>query len=635
MTTGLRLLPGLVCGLAVGGLAVALDGTAAPAGAPGFAAALTATAQAGAAALLWLWLCLRCGSAALRALAPTLGEGALAWLHALVVGLLVWGLLGLGIAALGALGPVGMAVVGGLMLAAGTQGARPALPTLHPAWWLLLGLMLLPGLVHGLAPPLETDELYTHLALPAAMLREEGLLGGVLHPQGSRPLALHLPYAFLLATGGEAAPRLFHLLIAGAVLLATGQIGERIGGPRGAVLAPLLLAGSYSFIAESGLAGNDLPTALAVLAALDAGLRGSPAGLAMAAGAALSLKYTAAGPLVGVYLVAAMPWSRRVGAGLAALLLVSPWWLRNAVEGLHPLFPFLGWSAPDGLRFQYLEKYGAGRSAIDFLLLPWNATMTARIESFRFLGKISPALLFLAPPALAAAVGSARRGDWQAARIWIVALLGCLSWALGPHWLRYLLPSLPVLAVALAVGARFQGALLGAGAALLLGLPQSWAPLAVRVGDRAAVAFGGESRDTFLERKLDSWQTIRWANAHLPADAKVALFFEWSEYLLERPAVLGSVEDHVPSRAWLLEHGDDSLRDLQALGVTHVLRTRTRFLDKLYPFVTPAELQRSFNGPVEQLDRLLLEQATLEYQGGRTAIWRLGPLTAAQDAAAP
>jgi hypothetical protein len=635
MRPGLRLLPGLLCGLAVGALAVGLDGAPIPVGALGIAGAMTATAQAGAAAVLWTGLCVGCGSAALRQLAPALTEGAMAWLHALVTGLLIWGLLGLLVAAFGGLAPLGMLGVGGLMLAASALGRRPALPAVHPGWWLVLGLLLLPGMVHGLAPPLETDELYTHLALPGAMLREGGLLGGVLHPQGSRPLALHLPYAFLLATGGEAAPRLFHLLIAGAVLLATGQLGERVGGPRAAILAPLLLAGSYSFLAESGLAGNDLPTALAVLAALDAGLRGSPGGLAVAAGAALSLKYTAAGPLAGIYLVAAMPWSRRVGAGFAALLFVSPWWLRNAVEGLHPLFPFLGWSAPDGLRFQYLEKYGAGRSAIDFLLLPWNATMSARIESFRFLGRVSPALLFLVPWGLVAAVSSARRGEWLPTRIWIVALLGCVSWAIGPHWLRYLLPCLPVLALALAVGARFPSALLGAGAALLVGLPQNWAPLGMRVGDRIEVAFGLEGREAFLERKLDSWQTIRWANAHLPPDAKVALFFEWSEYLLERPAVLGSVEDHVPSRAWLLGHGDDSLRDLRALGVTHVIRTRTRFLDKLYPFVTPAELQRSFNGPVEQLDRLLLEQATLEYQGGRTAIWRLGPLTAEGRDAAP
>ena len=635
MKPGLRALLGLLGGLAVGVLAVSLDGTPVAADTTGIAGALVSLVRAGGAAILWAGLCIGSGSAVLRRLAPALGEGALAWLHALVVGLLLWGLLGLGMAAVGALTPVGIALVGGLMLALSAAGRRPQLPQVHPAWWVVLGLLLLPGLVHGLAPPLETDELYTHLALPQAMLRDGGLLGGALHPQGSRPLGLHLPYAFLLATGGEAAPRLFHLLIAGGVLLATGQLGDRIGGARTAVIAPLLLAGSYSYLAESGLAGNDLPTALAVLAALDAALRGSPTGLALAAGAALGLKYTAAGPLVGVYLVAAMPWSRRVGAGFGALLLVSPWWLRNALEGLHPLFPFLGWSAPDGLRFQYLEKYGAGRSALDFLLLPWNATMTARIDSFRFLGRISPALLFLLPPALVAAARSVRTGDWLPARVGAVALLGCLSWAMGPHWLRYLLPSLPVLAIALALGARFPSALLGTVAALVVGLPQNWMPLAQRVGDRAPVAFGVEGRDTFLERKLDSWTTIRWANQHLPQGAKVAMFFEWSEYLLDRPVVLGSVEDHVPSRAWLLQHGDDSLRDLRAVGVTHVLRTRTRFLDKLYPFVTPAELQRSFNGPVEQLDRLLLEQATLEFQGGRTAIWRLDAFPSQHHSAPP
>ena len=77
--------------------------------------------------------------------------------------------------------------------------------------------------------------------------------------------------------------------------------------------------------------------------------------------------------------------------GAAGLLL--PWWMRNVVEGLHPLFPYAGW--PGDLTFQYLERYGAGRTAMDFLMLPWNAIMTAEVDSYRFMGQLHP--LFLGP----------------------------------------------------------------------------------------------------------------------------------------------------------------------------------------------------------------------------------------------
>ena len=45
-------------------------------------------------------------------------------------------------------------------------------------------------------------------------------LGGLLNPDGSRPLPVHLVFAALYALGGEAAPRLWHLAI--TALLALG-----------------------------------------------------------------------------------------------------------------------------------------------------------------------------------------------------------------------------------------------------------------------------------------------------------------------------------------------------------------------------------------------------------------------------
>lgn len=567
------------------------------------------------------------GGAVLQRAAPDLLEDDRGLLHAVVVGLLLWGLLALALALGGVFGPT---VARGLvaLLAAGWL-LRPAVKLPRPGRAALLigAVVLLPGLLEALAPPVDTDELYQHLALPGRILSEGGLVGGPLHPDGSRPQGLHLVYASLMALGGEPAPRLFHLLLTGLTLAAVVSVGRTWLGDRGA-WAGLLLAGSYTFVQPAGLAANDLPAALAVLAALDAGLRGRALPLVLASGLALSIKYTAGGAIAGVFLAARLPLRTRIAAGVAALALVAPWWARNAVEGLHPLFPFMGWHTEalhpgavgaDGLRFQYLDKYGAGRDPLAMLALPWNAVMTAQVDGFRFLGRLSPALLALVPTTLLALRRPMPR------RLAVAAGAALVFWAMGPHWLRYLVPGLPLLALALAAGAP-QGpglARLALLACVTAGLPANGGPLLTLAADRLPAAAGHEDREHYLARHHPPAASVAWANRHLPDDAVIALLFDWSTWLVQRPVLLGSVEDHVPTRVWLLTRGSHALADLQQAGASHVLVTRTRFLPKLYPFLTADELQTTLNDPVALLDELLLAEATLIHQQGGTRIYRL------------
>jgi hypothetical protein len=166
-------------------------------------------------------------------------------------------------------------------------------------------------------------------------------------------------------------------------------------------------------------------------------------------------------------------------------------------------------------------------------------------------------------------------------------------------------------------------ALGGLVACLIAGLPANLGPLYTEAAARLPAAFGQQDRDTYYRERYPPWAAVAWANQHLPADARVALMFDWSSYLVERPVVLGSVEDHTPVRHWLTAHQDRSLADLQAQGVTHVLVRRTRFLRKLYPFLSEAELQRDFDGPVAALDGLLLAEATLVFEQDGSRVYRL------------
>ena len=613
---------GRVAGILLGTLALGL-GAASVVLDPNQTLTPTATwalGRAAGVALLWGLAAVGAGGALLRRVAPALVEGELALLHSFVVGLAAWGL-GAGLlAAMGLLAPIPLLGLGLTMMLGHLTGPRMPLPRIGLPTAAALAAVLLVGLIDAAAPPFDTDELYQHLALPRLMLREGGLIGGVLHPDGSRPMALHLPYAALLLFGGESAPRLFHLGTAALLLVGVDRIVSRTASPGAGGIATWALIGSWTFLQVAGLAGTDLPTALATLVAFDAALAGSAWGLGLAAGAALAIKYTAAWPLVGCFLVARLPWRARILAGVGALGIVVPWWARNLSQGLHPLFPFAGW--PGSFHFQYLEKYGAGRDLLATLALPWNLFMGADPTSFTFLGRLNPVLLALLPLAL----WQVRRGG-LIARAMVVVATGFVGWAAGPQWLRYLLPTLPFLAIAGASAFSQLGSPRLAGMGLLLcfgmGLPANWGTLLPRLADRWLAATGRETREAYLGRKVDGYAAYAWANARLPEDARVALFFSWTGYLLDRDQVLGSVEDHIPTRHWLLSHGERSVQDLRAIGVTHLIAQRIHFLHKVYPFLSEEVFQAEFQDPEELLERLLLHEATLIFQDGRTRVYRL------------
>jgi hypothetical protein len=583
-------------------------------------------------ATLGLLACIGAGKAIWHWLDSDLLREEVGWMHCLIAGILSWGLGGL---MLGALGFFTSTTAIGLMLLMGAGwwiGPRVVLPRLDVFDWGIVVFVLLFGLVDGAAPPVQTDELYYHLAIPGRILETGELPGGLLQPNGSRPLILHLPFASLMALDGDSAPRLLHLLLSICLLIGLRALGRRHLGSIAGTTATLLLIGSGSVVQEFGWASSNLPTALCVLVALDAALDGRPRALALAAGAALSCKYSAGAPIAAIFLIAALPWKTRVMVGLAALALVSPWWLRNLAEGLHPLFPFTGWPDPGSssdaasMRFFYLEKYGAGRDAQAMMMLPWNAVMTSSFETFRFLGRLSPAFLALFPLAILG-VRRPRHRD-----ILIVGSLAFIGWAAGAHWIRHLLPSLPLCAlvagsgmtVALELAKSSRHIVLG-GAWLvgLSGLPSNLGPVAAHNIDRIDVATGAETEGDYLRRTVDGYAAIEWANRHLPADARVALLFEWNGFLLQRENEMGSVEDHIPTRHFLLSHGTESLAHLRERGVTHIVARRIHFIRKLYPFLSEDEFRTSFQEPEALLEDLLLMEASLVYESNRTRVYRL------------
>jgi hypothetical protein len=493
--------------------------------------------------------------------------------------------------------------------------ARPGVraPALPGGAALALGaLFAVPALIEALAPPTDTDEIYQHLALARLISDTGGLVGGLDHPDGSRPILVQLVFAGLYGVGGETAPRFWHLLVTGALVLAARELGEaRFGAGRGDLAAAALL-GTGTLLHEAGLAYNDLPAALAVLVAAEAALRGSDRAAGLLAGVALAAKYTAAPAVAGVAVLIALR-RRAIPWGMAwALVPLAPWPLRNTMAGLHPLFPYAGWPTAEGFAFVYPEKYGLGRELPDWILLPWNLLVRAESDSFVFLGRLNLAWAGL----LAGAAWAGRREP--VARALVVAVgVGGMGWALGAQLVRYLLPLAGLAALAAAAGPPVRAWWLLWAASLPANLGFVLASAAARLD----VARGAESREAFLERELGAWGAVSWLRDH--ADGPVALLYAWQGYYVDQAWILGSVEDHVPTRWWLATRGDAALRDLAGRGVRWLLVGDHRFLRKSYPFLTASQFDARFTAPDERLRTLLLRDARREFAGRHWEVWRI------------
>ncbi len=559
------------------------------------------------------------GGALLARAAPGLLARPAGWLWALGTGMGAHALMLSLLAAAGLLSP--MTATATLVLLGMGWALRPAIRVPRPSGGyaaLVLPVLLLPALVAALAPPTDTDELYQHLALARRIAEGGALIGGFESPDGSRPQLVHAIFAGQYAVGGAIAARLWHLGVVLALLLGVGELGDaRFGAGRGLVPA-VIVATSYSFAHEAGLAYNDLPAALWLMLGVEAALSGlaAPAGLFL--GLALAAKYTAAPAAAAAGLVLLVRTPRRPHAffmaAAAGVVPLAPWWIRNVSEGLHPLFPYAGWPAVEGFVFVYPEKYGIGHTWVDALRLPLDVLFRSRVDSFAFLGQLSWGWLALAVGALWTA-----RKDRDARLLLAVAGAGFLGWGASAQVMRYLLPLAGVAALA---GAASSWRVL----ALVLGvasLPRNAAPLAEETRDRLAVVFGAEDEEAFLHRELPAWGALRYLRDHVPAREPVALLYSWQGYYLRQPYLLGSVEDHTPTRQWLASHGDGALHALYERGVRWLLVGDLHFLRKSYAFLPEPEWRSQFVEPQERLRYLLRRDAERLHASARWEVYRL------------
>ncbi len=529
----------------------------------------------------------------------------------------------------------------------------------------LLATTQLLALLAALAPPTAKDTLLYHYAVPKAWIAAGRAIELPYNIAAYYPLGveLHALWAMLLGTSfgvraAEAAAGATIFLFAPLLTMTIyGWARERGADPAWAATAALVISWIPTVydVAASGYVDLALAcyTVLAMRAFGDWWTGGgwrTLAWLVVGIGGALSIKLSAGFlllPLALLGLLHALTVDRRAGDGrhtsvastaamlaLALILGVAislPWYVRNWVRTGSPLFPFYlelwpahapGWDVERSqLYATWFSLYGDIQGPLDYLWSPLRLAVAAQPDLHgAYDGVLGIAILF-AVPIVAWAVWR-RRLDVQMYLALLLSVALYVFWLFSSQQLRYLLPAAPPLAVAIAIaGSRLEepvrrlllALVLGAAA---LGLPVILAWFLALAPSR--VVLGGESRDTYLTRRLDYYPYYQVVNRQLPPTATVWLIdMRRDTYHLDRPSFSDFIfEDYTLTR-YVREAGSvEQLRArVRAAGITHLLARHDILFDYARSPVVDERRPREENLAKLQLMHAFFTQGTRLMKG--------------------
>ena len=547
---------------------------------------------------------------------------------ALGLGLLAAFLLGLGLCGglyrpLGLIPPALLLALGGrqhLEMAADLRSWAKTTKLTGWDWGLtfLFAAFSLVSLIGCFAPPttgLEWDSIAYHMADPKMYLQAHRITYIPWEDHSNFGFTAEMWYLYGLLLAGFPLAKLFHFACGVGTCLAAYALGARQITPAVGKVSALLLASTPVVFWEAGTAYVDLATAFfttLTLLALEQGMKNlDPLSIHLSAilmGLTLSTKATALGTL-GLLALGLLVWRLRglkeapllavksiALWGLLALAVGSPWLIKSAILTGNPVYPFFygvfggrGWSKSAADYYtQWNALFGMGHSPSDIALVPWNLIMfllpghlTAYPKPFNdhqlVVGACTPVLLgALFFPVFV-------RGASLAVKALAVFALGSLLlWAGTMQYVRYLLPTLPVLCLLAGyVLVQACNLRLKSGYALAaLGVCSLAFSLFVGIGLlslEAPVVFGQESRADYIQQGFDPYAAMQYINTQLPSNSKIVMYGNPLGFYCDKPYLWGE-PIHGTTIPYDTFHSAGDLRAyLHKIGVTHISVTSQYF----------------------------------------------------------
>lgn len=480
-------------------------------------------------------------------------------------------------------------------------------------WKTITLFFLVIALTGALAPESGYDALWYHLQFPRMWLTHGTILDFPTEFHSLYPMTWELLYGAGLALGGPISAKLLHFCTLPLLALMVYQMTRRFLPDTPPWPAVTFLVSAPTILWEATTANVDLALTLHAGLALYALLRFAESEsrpwlllAALQVGLALATKHLGffvllpAATWLGIFLL------RRRGLRQAvilvslftgvSLLIASPWYVRSWMATGNPVFPeFYGifgappnrWDAisDTGLK-SFLAHFGRPRTVLNFLMLPWDATVHAALYD----GTIGPIFLLLLP-ALPLVPSTA-----PVFRLGFGVLTYMVLWALpiGSFQMRFLMPAVPPLAVLAGASycrlisllqtaqACLGGRMLKGGIALLvlLNVPPFMHLHKDRVGWLGKVMHrvpvdvvaGRVSADNYLASTVRPYAAWRYIGSHLPEDARILTFTAGDNYYSDRERLWAHTVVARPA-VWGAPVGAEgqALQELLRLRITHIM----------------------------------------------------------------
>jgi hypothetical protein len=468
-----------------------------------------------------------------------------------------------------------------------------------------IGLTALCSFLLTLVPPFEAfDALLYHLTLPASLLQHGGLYAANNAAFWFPSLTEHV-YLWALAMGSERAAQLIHLTWALLAMLLLWQWAVKIWNIEIGRKTLLLIVAIPSLAMLASWAYADMALVYFAVAALYtfSGYRmnGHSSWLwitGLMAGFAMGIKYTSfVLPLTcGLLLLFQSPFRKAIVSAaqfsLVAILVASPWYIRNAVYMGNPVYPFVfgGRYWDDFLSRWYADAgTGIGWNPLQILLLPLNTVLGLKDVTF-FDGRTGLLFLLLVPFTVWILLTRARRGSaegWSLLTIGLFFALSIAAWTLGvinssALWqARLLLPALIPFTIPTALAwdalktfdtPRLRISFLGdALIALFIVLTLIDNTIFVVQRNPLAVATGAQSRERYIERVNPSYAALMTLMEDLPADAQVYSLFEPRTYGLPRSTQSDAIVYNFAHDAYLYKNSTSIIQHWKSEQYSYIL----------------------------------------------------------------
>jgi hypothetical protein len=435
------------------------------------------------------------------------------------------------------------------------SNAEP-LPRLARGWkrlflavYILFAIYAVPW---AMAPEFSPDGASYHLGVMSRFYREGGMVPTPTHMYGMLSQGIDLLYLYAFSIGRHSAAALTHCIFLLTLPLMMVAFGRRfnIAGP--SVAAALLVFAAPVVAIDGASAYNDVAVAFILFAVfyVAESQRDNPSNetallLGILCGGAYAAKYTAfvAFPLAVILLLLALRRARLpvlkplALMTAAAAVFVLPWMIRNWVWYSNPVAPlFNTWFPNPFINVSFEQDYARSMRLYpgveSYLKLPWLLTVKGEFIG----GNLGPVFLLVPLALLSFRTAPGRR-------ILLAALLFALPYPLNTGT-RFLIPALPLLALALALAipTRIAGYALPAIVAVqaLLSLP----PVVGRSSSlyswhipnlpwRAALRI--EPTETYLARVSPEWRIAHMIERATPHDAVVLSLTQVAEAYSTRP----------------------------------------------------------------------------------------------------